>query len=179
MIRYNAPLSVNKWSRPGKPLAELRAAVVHSTLAPGQDIRVTRKWWEDRKSGTNGYGGAHRLISSTETLYTILFSEEAYHVGTLTPTPFAEKFIGHDPNRFTVGIELCWEQENAEPTQAQWDELVLELADLCRENPDLIITTHFHITGMLSYWGDHPCHPWFAREPGELARLQCEVRERS
>ena len=177
MIYKLDPLTVNAYSRPGKPLTAVRAIVLHWTMAPGQDIKQTRQYWEDRFDGNNGFGGAHMLIDGERVLETIPLNEMAYHVGAERYTEFAVRYIGSYPNAYTIGIELAHEDWLGKPSDATWDTTVQILRDLTKRfnvTPHMIVT-HFDVTGLRPQWRGLPCHRWFVEQPGELARLRADV----
>ena len=170
----DALLTVNEWSRPGKKLSEVRAIVLHWPMNPGQGPRGIRQWWEDRKGD---YGSAHFIVGESETLRTVPEDEVAYHAGTLTPTAFAKKALGTDPNRYAIGIELCHAGMSGKPSAAVWDGAVELVQRLCAKYdvPMHRIVTHWDVVGMQPKWNGLPCHRWFVESPGEMARFRAEV----
>ncbi len=176
-----ALLSTNIWSRPQKPMLDIRAIAIHFFLNAGQSARGAVAYWEQRKYGRTGYGSGHYALDDKEMLIVVPTSERAYHVGALVKdqTPLTRKYLD-DPNAHCIGVELAHADMTGEPSDIVWMNLVELCAILCDRFriPVHMILTHFDITGMRPQWNEIPCHRWFVEQPGELARLQAEVKER-
>jgi len=162
-------LTVNKYSRPGRPVDRVRAIVLHWVANPGTSAKANRDFWESRKDGANGYGSAHYVIDDHEIIEAIPSSEVAYHVGATHYKPFAA-MIGEHPNHFTIGVELCHPRWDGQPTAKGWDAAVGLVGDLLMANTLLPheITTHYAITGKR-------CPLWFLDHPDELDRFRWDV----
>lgn len=117
-------LSINPYSRPQKPLHELKAVVMHWTEAPQQNEYDVWNFFESRKNGNLGYGSAHYIIGQNgNILQCIPENEVAYHCGSDKKDPlsnkvytdYARELFGKycsypetlSPNLCTIGIELC------------------------------------------------------------------------
>lgn len=174
-------LTPNKWSRPQKPMLEVRAIAIHFYLNAGQSARGAVAHWERRKHGKSGYGSGHYALDDRETLIVVPTSERAYHVGALRSeqSDFTRKYLD-DPNAHCIGVELAHADMTGKPSAIVWENSLDLCAMLCAlyAVPVHMIVTHFDITGMRAHWKGEPCHKWFVTQPGELARFQSEVKER-
>lgn len=175
-----ALLTPNNWSRSQKPMLDVRAIAIHFYLKAGQSARNAVAHWERRKHGRLGYGSGHYALDDRETLLVVPTDERAYHLGAETYTEFTNRYLDSDPNAHVIGIELAHADVTGKPSTIVWENTVELCADLCDQLhvPVNMIVTHFDITGMRPQWNGIPCHRWFVEQPGELARLQAEVRER-
>lgn len=170
-------LTMNEWSRPGSHLRAARAIVLHWYMVPRQTARQVWTYWESRRNGGLGYGSAHIIVDDTQTLLAIPLDEMAYHVGAPAYSRFAREYVSAYPNDATIGIELAHADLSGKPSVAVWERARAAAAYLCAELgvPPNMIVTHWDITGMRPQWNGIPDHPWFVREPGELARFRHEV----
>lgn len=173
-------LSPNPWSRPHERMRNVRAVVMHWFMNPGQLASSVVRYWESRKDGQHGFGSAHYAIDDKEIVCAVPPEEVAYHVGSDHYSEFTEGWLGGEPNRCTLGVELAHRDMTGEPSVDVWNAAVALVAKLCAEHdvPTRMIVTHFDVTGMRPHWNGIPCHPWFVRQPGELARFRQEVQER-
>lgn len=164
------PLTVNEYSRPGRPLRDVRAIVLHWVANPGTTARQNRDFWESRKNGNSGYGSAHLIVDDREIVEAVPLDEMAYHVGADTYTKFAEDWLGPYPNNCTIGVEMCHPDWTGEPTLEVWQRTVRLVADLLLANTlrPHHITTHNAIT-----WKD--CPKWFVDHLDELDRFRWDV----
>jgi len=181
MRMTEALLTPNQWSRPCKPMLEIWAIAVHWYLNAGQSARGAVAWWEQRKDGRHGYGSGHYAIDDSGIILAVPTTERAYHVGALPEEQpaFTRKYLD-DPNAHCIGIELAHADWTGKPSDSVWANLVELCAILCElyAIPESMILTHWDITGTRPHWNGLPCHRWFVEQPGELARLQADVRER-
>jgi len=166
-------LTPNEWSRPQRPIRDVRAIVLHWVQNPGTSARANRDFFEMRKDGRHGYGSAHFIADDTEIVACIPIGEMAYHVGASEYTDFARMYLGPYPNSYTIGIEMCHPTDTGEPTPVVWEKTVeltseLLLAHALRPHH---ITTHHNITGKR-------CHRWFVDHPAELERFRWAVASR-
>ena len=173
-------LTPNIYSRPQKPIIEVRAIVLHWFMDPGKSSKGAIDWWEKRKNGKNGYGSGHYAIDDDGILLAVPTAEIAYHVGAEEYTDFAYSYLEGKPNNYTIGVELAHGDWTGEPSLVVWNHAV-ELARLLCDMysvPESRIVTHWAITGMRPYWNGKPCHKWFTTQPGELDQFRSDVRGR-
>ena len=117
-------LKVNPYSRPGRPLGEVKAVILHWTGAPMQRAVNTWGWFETGCPKEKHYSSAHYIIDLDGTVYHAVPDKEiAYHCGSSQPDPksgkiytdwarkqfgpYAERPDSNSPNNCTIGIELC------------------------------------------------------------------------
>jgi len=150
-------LTVNKYSRPGTQMKQVKGIVIHWVANPKTTAEQNRVYFENLKlqktaddDSGNRYAGAHFIIGlEGEVLQCLLEYEVGYHVGAQKYTDRAIKELSRYPNDCTIGIELChtnWEGEFTDKTLQACKDLILELCErynLKREN----IYRHFDITG--------------------------------
>jgi N-acetylmuramoyl-L-alanine amidase len=117
-------LTVNDYSRPGRPLAELRAIILHWVGVGGQRANTVRDYFEHECPGNGHYSSAHYCIDLDGTVYHLVPDNEvAYHCGSSAVDPvsgrvytdwarsvfgvYAEDPKHYSPNNAAIGIELC------------------------------------------------------------------------
>jgi N-acetylmuramoyl-L-alanine amidase len=143
-------LTVNPYSRPGKPLIGVKGIVIHWVANPGTTALANRNYFEGLKNQAALYASAHFIIGLRgEVIQCLLENETAYHVGAARYLDIALKNLSSYPNNCTLGIELChtnWEGEFTPETLKAAKELILELCErynLGKNN----IYRHYDITG--------------------------------
>ncbi len=125
-------LTINPWSRPGKPLAAVKGIVIHWVANPKTTAIQNRNYFESLKTGAEGrHASAHFVIGlEGEVVQCLLENETGYHVGAKKYTDRAIKELSAYPNNCTIGIELChtnWDGEFTPDTLQAAKELNLEL----------------------------------------------------
>ena len=155
-------LTPNEWSRPQRPIDEVRAIAMHWVENPGTGAQFNWDWFELRKGGQHGYGSAHFIIDPIETIWCMPLDEMAYHVGPVEKaTPWAKQELDPYANSFCIGIELC------HPTSAGHfaEGTLCQAADLCAVlcakfylDPLSEIIRHYDVTAKHcpKYWVDYP-----------------------
>jgi len=173
-------ITPNQWSRPRIRIEDYRAIVLHWFMNPGQLASSVVAYWDSRKDGEHGFGSAHYAIDDKEIVGAVPDDEVAYHVGSEHYSEFAERWLEGNPNFYTIGVELSHQDMTGRPTMDVWNTAVGLVAELCAryDIPISMIVTHFDVTGMRPHWNGIPCHPWFVRQAGEMARFRAEVKER-
>jgi len=99
-------LLTNKVSRPGIALTEVRAIIAHWTAnySRGANAMANRNYFN---LGSR-HASAHYIVDTNEIVKCLPHNEMAYHVGALKYKPFRDEICrGSNPNRFTIGYELC------------------------------------------------------------------------
>jgi N-acetylmuramoyl-L-alanine amidase len=162
-------LPINQYSRPGRPLVEVRAVVVHYLGKPGQRAADARAYWATlgQTAHPEISASAHYIVDLDGTvLRTVPESEKAYHVGSSQPDPasgriytdlardlfgeYAEDPVNSSPNRVTLGVELCHLDEEghfAPATRAAAIDLVASLCARYRLDPRRQVLRHFDVVG--------------------------------
>jgi N-acetylmuramoyl-L-alanine amidase CwlA len=165
-------LTINPYSRPSTKLKSVKGIVVHWTASPMGRNQGVWNYFENRKSGTNGYGSAHFIVDLDGTIWNCIPTNEvAYHVGSSTYTSEALSKLSSYPNNCTIGIEFCIVDNRGKMNEATWKEgaklvaSLLEKFNLSIEN----IWTHQEVVG----WKD--CHRYFVENPNEYKRFKDEV----
>ena len=181
-------LTVNEWSRPGSRLRQVLGVVMHWTANPHADALANVRFFENRKTGTGGYGSAHYVIGQAgEVVRCIPEGEVAYHCGSskLDPasgkvyTDLARELFGAyctastSPNFCTLGIEMCPTDEAGTFTEATEAAAVELVADILRRHKlgTRSVVTHHGVVG----WKDCP-RLWVVRpELFEAFKLKVAV----
>jgi N-acetylmuramoyl-L-alanine amidase len=117
-------LTVNPYSRPGRPLAMIRGIILHHTDMPMQRALTTWNFFERDCPQNKHYSSAHYIVDLNGDIYhAIPDGEVAYHCGSSLVDPgsgriytnwarqkfgrFCENPAGNSPNNCAIGIELC------------------------------------------------------------------------
>ena len=182
-------LTVNKYSRPGKKLAEVLGFVIHWVANPMSTPKQNRDYFELRKNGEHGYGSAHFIVGiDGDIIQCIPENEVAYHCGTSRPispnstqiyTDMARTVFGkycqsptsNSPNNCTIGIEMChpdWSGEFTNDTLEATSEVLRHLINKYNKKD---ILTHNEVVG----WKD--CPRWFVEHPSELSQYLNHVMD--
>lgn len=104
-------LTVNKYSRPGDPLTEVKNIFVHYTANPGTSAAQNRSYFEQLKDNHERSASAHFIIGyNGEILQCVPLDEIAYAVQTR--------------NEDSISIECCYKAENGQFTQETYDSLI-------------------------------------------------------
>jgi N-acetylmuramoyl-L-alanine amidase len=158
-------LTINQFSRPGRPLAAVKGVVIHWIGNPKTTAAGNRNYFENLKLQAPGennprYASVHFIIGlEGEAVQCLLENEMGYHVGANEYTDRALQELSSYPNNCTIGIELChvnWKGEFTEATLNSARELILELCERYKLGRDNIYR-HFDITGK-------NCPKWFVDE---------------
>lgn len=180
-------LTVNEYSRPGKPLGRVLAVVMHWTANPSAGAAANRDFFETRKNGMAGYGSAHYIVGQNGDIVRCIPEEEvAFHCGTDIADPASgkvytdyarEKFGAFasgnsSPNLCTIGVELCpvnWDGYFSADTLNAAAELV---AGICVRHGLSAgdVTTHHDVVG----WKD--CPRLWTNNPKYLEEFRDMVR---
>lgn len=166
-------LTVNEYSRPGKPLLQVNGVVWHWVANPGTSPEENRNFFENRKEGKTGYGSAHYIIGiDGEILQCIPEAEMAYHVGADKYLKAAIDMFGPYPNGTTIGIELCHPEWNGKFTEETKDSCAVLTTEICKRyhlRPCTNIVRHFDVTGKI-------CPKWFVEKEDEFIALKGKVQ---
>lgn len=165
-------LTVNKWSRPGDTIGNIRGLVIHWVANPKTSAKFNRDYFEMRKCGKLGYGSAHVIIDlDGSALQCVPFEEVAYHAGGMGEVQEeARALIGPLPNFHTIGIEMCHPDWTGKPTAKTLETAIGLCAELCGKYslaPRKILR-HYDVTGK-------DCPKWFVEHPEEFEKFREEV----
>jgi N-acetylmuramoyl-L-alanine amidase len=140
-------LTPNSYSRSQDKLKAMKGVVIHWTAneGAGANADANRNFFESRKSGTLGYGGAHYIIDDQQIILCIPEDEMAYHVG---GTTYRTNYFGSYPNNCLIGIEMCVNSDG--DFSKVYQQTVLLTVDLVKRyklDIDKDIVRHYDITG--------------------------------
>lgn len=177
--RYQ-PLPINPFSRPGKELIEPRFLIIHWVQNARTTAQQNRDFWESRKNGGLGYGGAPFIVDDYGPLQCGPLNEMYPHVGTgkgITDWALEEFGQGSKDgyslaNYYTIGIEMCHVDWEGSFSQKTWNHTVSLAARICRQhgwNPRFNMARHYDVVG----WKE--CPKWFVDYPEEWQRFIEEV----
>jgi N-acetylmuramoyl-L-alanine amidase len=183
-------LTVNEYSRPGKPLAEVRGIILHWVGVGGQRADSVWRFFETAGRDKH-YSSAHYCVDLDGTAYCFVPENEvAYHCGSsqLDPmsrrvyTDWARSIFGayaedpekNSPNNAAIGIELCVTDNDGNFDPQTLKSAVELTARLCKTHkiPLERVGTHHLVVG----WKDCP-RLWtmypekFEEFKGNVARL--------
>jgi N-acetylmuramoyl-L-alanine amidase len=166
-----ALLTPNQYSRPQRPLEQIKGIVVHWVENPGKSAEFNRNYFESLKDSQKHYASAHYVIDSNTIIQCIPENEMAYHVGADKYTDLAMDRFAPYPNAFLLGIELChptW--TGAFEPDTIWQAALL-CALLCHRHnldPMIDILRHFDITGKV-------CPKYYVERPQEFTDFKVYV----
>jgi N-acetylmuramoyl-L-alanine amidase CwlA len=172
-------IDINKWSRSGKKLKEVKAVVVHWVAKPMQSAENVKRYFSmlnDRYASTQYIIGL-----DGEVVQVMPENELAYHVGGEHYTPLSVELFGAEntssrksPNPFCIGIELCHTDWKGNFTKETEDKAVNLVASLCLKynlNARTNVLRHFDITGKR-------CPRLFVENPAEWFRFKDKIEAR-
>jgi len=151
-------LLVNPFSRPGTPLEEVNAVVLHYVGNPGTTAKANRDYFNTLALGRDGtYASSHFVVGlEGEVIQCIPLDEMSYAT--------------NDRNRDTISIEVCHPDETGKFNQATYDSLVKLTAWLCDNcgisRKDVI--RHYDVTGK-------ECPRWYVKNPEDWERLKLDT----
>ena len=152
-------IPVNDWSRPGTPLEDINAVVIHYVGNPGTTARANRNYFASLSSGKEGtYASSHFVVGlEGEVIQCIPLTEIAYASNTR--------------NGDTVSIEVCHPDETGEFSPVTYGRCVELAAWLCREfklDPETDVIRHYDVTGK-------ECPLYYVEHPEAWERLKADV----
>jgi N-acetylmuramoyl-L-alanine amidase len=170
-------LTVNPYSRPGRPLGAVKGIILHWVGVGGQRAVSTWGWFENGCPRDKHYSSAHYIIDLDGTIYHAIPDREvAYHCGSSQPDPasgriytewarekfgpYAERPDINSPNNCTIGIEMCVVDNSGNFTAETLGAARELAAKLLKENRLTVddMGTHLKVVG----WKDCP-RLWFTR----------------
>lgn len=152
-------IPVNEWSRPGTPLEDINAVVIHYVGNPGTTAKANRNYFASLSSGEEGtYASSHFVVGlEGEVVQCVPLTEVAY--------------ASNGRNSDTVAIEVCHPDETGEFSPVTYDRCVELTAWLCREfklDPETDIIRHYDVTGK-------ECPLYYVEHPDAWERLKADV----
>ena len=152
-------IPVNDWSRPGTPLEDINAVVIHYVGNPGTTARANRNYFASLASGKEGtYASSHFVVGlEGEVVQCVPLTEVAYASNTR--------------NGDTVSIEVCHPAETGEFSPVTYGRCVELAAWLCREfklDPETDVIRHYDVTGK-------ECPLYYVEHPEAWERLKADV----
>ena len=152
-------IPVNDWSRPGTPLEDINAVVIHYVGNPGTTARANRNYFASLSSGKEGtYASSHFVVGlEGEVVQCVPLTEVAYASNTR--------------NGDTVSIEVCHPDETGEFSPVTYGRCVELAAWLCREfklDPETDVIRHYDVTGK-------ECPLYYVEHPEAWERLKADV----
>ena len=152
-------IPVNDWSRPGTPLEDINAVVIHYVGNPGTTARANRNYFASLASGKEGtYASSHFVVGlEGEVVQCVPLTEVAYASNTR--------------NGDTVSIEVCHPDETGEFSPVTYGRCVELAAWLCREfklDPETDVIRHYDVTGK-------ECPVYYVEHPEAWERLKADV----
>ena len=152
-------IPVNDWSRPGTPLEDINAVVIHYVGNPGTTARANRNYFASLSSGEEGtYASSHFVVGlEGEVIQCVPLTEIAY--------------ASNGRNGDTVSIEVCHPDETGEFSPVTYRRCVELTAWLCREfklDPETDVIRHYDVTGK-------ECPLYYVEHPEAWERLKADV----
>lgn len=185
MLYAEHHLTENIFSRPGKPLKQMKAVVLHYTQNPGQGPEGCRAFFESLKTQNaadkvpDRSASAHYIIGMTGLIWQVIPEREiAYHCGGIGYTPEAKEYFGEfcsnpklSPNHCTIGIELCHPDKTGLPTPATDKAARLLIKDILGRyglNKAVALWRHYDVTAK-------KCPLWFVDHPSDWERFRSQI----
>ena len=152
-------LFVNQFSRPGTPLEEINAVVLHYVGNPGTTAKANRDYFNTLALGRDGtYASSHFVVGlEGEVIQCIPLTEVAY--------------ASNHRNSDTVAIEVCHPDDTGEFSPETYARAVELTAWLCREfrlDPAEDVIRHYDVTGK-------ECPRWYVKNPEAWERLKLDT----
>lgn len=198
MIKFIQDLiSVNGFSRPGRPIVDVKAVIIHNIGMAGQTAKQVRDYWAglasqdamDAKPDVSA--SAHFIVDlDGSVLVAVPETEKAYHIGSSLPDPesgkiytdlarqifgeYAEDPDTNSPNRVALGIEMCQLDDQGTISDVVLNSAAELCADLCKAydlDPLTRILTHHMVVG----W--KPCPLWMTNHPEDLTVFRFRVSD--
>ena len=152
-------IPVNEWSRPGTPLEDINAVVIHYVGNPGTTARANRNYFASLSSGEEGtYASSHFVVGlEGEVVQCVPLTEIAY--------------ASNGRNGDTVSIEVCHPDETGVFSPVTYDRAVELTAWLCREfklDPEKDVIRHYDVTGK-------ECPRYYVENPDAWEQFKADV----
>ena len=155
-------IPVNDWSRPGTPLEDINAVVIHYVGNPGTTARANRNYFASLSSGEEGtYASSHFVVGlEGEVIQCVPLTEIAY--------------ASNSRNEDTVSIEVCHPDEDGAFAPESYESVVKLTAWLCetfRLDPESDVIRHYDVTGKI-------CPKYYVENEDAWERLKDDLAAR-
>ena len=155
-------IPVNEWSRPGTPLEDINAVVIHYVGNPGTTARANRNYFASLASGKEGtYASSHFVVGlEGEVIQCVPLTEIAY--------------ASNSRNEDTVSIEVCHPDETGAFAPESYESVVKLTAWLCetfRLDPESDVIRHYDVTGKI-------CPKYYVENEDAWERLKDDLASR-
>ena len=150
-------LPLNQWSRPGRPLYEVNAVVVHYVGNPGTTAQNNRDYFANLSLTHDTYASSHFVVGlEGEILQCVPLSEIS--------------FCSNDRNDDTIAIEVCHPDDTGEFTAETTESLVRLTAWLCGTFglSEEGVIRHYDVSGK-------ECPRYFVQHPEAWDAFRAEV----
>lgn len=131
-------LTINPYSRSGKPLNKVKGIVIHYTGNPNSTAQNNRDYFENLKNKHTTYASSHFIIGlKGEVIQCIPLNEISY--------------ASNNRNKDTISIECCHPDESGQFTEETYNslqKLVQSLSNTYQLNHNDIIR-HYDVTGKI------------------------------
>jgi len=182
MERITKLLTPNPYSRPQETdkhrFVEVRFINHHWYQNPKQSAMGVWKFFEDRKYGHSGYGGAKIIIDPDIIIQAIPNEEFTYDVTSSYYTPEALRRFSPIPAWYGISIEWAHEDWSGKPHRNTLYNAKVITAELMMKynlNPHEDNYRHWDITYKCTTRG--PCPRWFVERPEEWEKFKEGVKE--
>lgn len=132
-------LTPNPYSRPGTPLREISAVVVHYVGNPDSSAKNNRSYFQNLALTHETYASAHFLVGlEGEILQCVPLTELAY--------------CSNTANDYSISIEVCHADETGEFGAQTMESLQALVAWLCETfslDPSTDVIRHYDVTGKI------------------------------
>ena len=162
-------IATNPYSRPGTPLREISAVVVHYVGNPGSSAKNNRSYFQNLALTHETYASAHFLVGlEGEILQCVPLTEIAY--------------CSNTANDYSVSIEVCHEDETGEFSAQTMESLQALVAWLCETfslDPEESVIRHYDVTGKIcpKYYVENE-EAWTAFRDTVAARVASDTQEK-
>ena len=182
MERITRLLTINPYSRPVETakhrFVEVRFINHHWFEKAKQTAQGVWDYFESRKYGSNGYGGAKLIVDPEVVIRAIPDDEFTYDVTSRYYTPEALRRFGPVPAWYGISIEWAHENWTGRPHKKTiYNAMVItaELMNKYKLNPYSDNLRHWDVTYKCTNRG--PCPKWFVERPEEWLRFRTAVEE--
>lgn len=137
---------VNKYSRPGLKLKDVKKLVLHWTANPGASAANHFTYFDRTAIQAQRYASAHIFVDKNEAINIIPLDEVAYHANDGTYRGVPE--LKPNANFLSVGVEMCVEKDGTfhPDTIARTEDVFVELCKKFKLDPIKDIVRHYDIT---------------------------------
>lgn len=134
-----AYLPVNPYSRPGEPLKEINAVVIHYVGNPATSAQANRNYFAGLAQSGETYASSHFIVGlEGEVIACVPMTEVAY--------------ASNKRNEDTLSIEVCHEDETGEFSAVTYEKVVELTAWLCGEfglDAEMDVIRHYDVSGKI------------------------------